>query len=60
MIAIQGAGILSSVHHKFFTNTDIWHCELMLKCFPQTHKSDYFPTAKDGVHGEKDITGRDG
>lgn len=54
MIAIQGAGILSSVHHKFF------HCELMFKCFPQTHKSDYYPTTKDGVHGENDITGRDG
>ena len=49
MIAIQGARILSSLHHKFFTNTDIWHCDLVLKCFPQTHKSEYFPTAKDAV-----------
>lgn len=47
MTAIQGVRILSSVHHKFFTNTDIWHCDLMLKCFPQNSKSEYFPTSKD-------------
>lgn len=64
MTAIQGARILSPVHHKFFTNTDKWHCDLMLKSFLQTNNSESFPTAKDAVlrnrdyMEKKDMTGR--